>query len=155
MLKRTFFRSQNFLGVMFWLPNRHLGVFADSLVVLSQRWEASMYMFTDLNQWRERIPITDDFPVVTLHKSQSESYHVLDWQKLAVKLTLQHYLRAFYALTVCFIPLWLMWLVSNKMQCSSLNSGSVNSETLLIQTGDYGPCWFHCIYILHLRQIPN
>ena len=58
-----------------------------------------------MNQWRERIPITDDFPVVTLHKSQSESYHVLDWQKLAVKLTLQHYLRAFYALTVCFIPL--------------------------------------------------
>ena len=27
-----------------------------------------------------------------------------------------------------------------------LNSGSVNSEILLIQTGDDGPCWAHCIY---------
>ena len=27
-----------------------------------------------------------------------------------------------------------------NIQCSPLNSGSVNSEILLIQTGDYGPC---------------
>ena len=26
------------------------------------------------------------------------------------------------------------------IQCSPLNSGSVSSEILLIQTGDYGPC---------------
>ncbi|XP_067928568.1 DNA polymerase epsilon catalytic subunit A-like [Watersipora subatra] len=54
----------------------------------------------DVNEWHERLPITDDFPLITIHKSQSESYHVLDWQKVAVKLILQHYLRAFYSLTV-------------------------------------------------------
>ena len=36
---------------------------------------------------------------------------------------------------------------------SSLNSSSVNTEILLIQAGDYGPCWASCIYTLYLRQI--
>ena len=30
-----------------------------------------------------------------------------------------------------------------------------NSEILLIQIGDYGPCWAHCIYNLYLKQIHN
>ena len=42
-----------------------------------------------------------------------------------------------------------------QIQRSPINSASVNSEILLIQTGDYGPCWAHCIYILYLRQIYN
>ena len=42
-----------------------------------------------------------------------------------------------------------------KLQCSPVNSGSVNSEILLIHTGDYGLCRAHCVYILYLRQIHN
>ncbi|KAF6026125.1 POLE [Bugula neritina] len=54
----------------------------------------------DVNQWHAALPITDEFPLVTLHKTQAESYHVLDWQKLAVKYVFQYYLRAFYTLSV-------------------------------------------------------
>ena len=43
----------------------------------------------------------------------------------------------------------------SHLQSSPRNSGSVNSEILLIQTGDYGPCLAHCIYTLHLKQIHN
>ena len=42
-----------------------------------------------------------------------------------------------------------------ELQRSPVNLGSVNSEILLIQTGAYGPCWAHCIYILYLMQIHN
>ena len=42
-----------------------------------------------------------------------------------------------------------------QLQCSLLSSGSVNSEILIIQTDDYGPCSAYWILTLHLRQIHN
>ena len=47
--------------------------------------------------------MTDEFPVATLHKTSSESYNILGWQKTAVEHMFYHYLRAFYALTVSII----------------------------------------------------
>ena len=43
----------------------------------------------------------------------------------------------------------------SNIQCSPFNSGFVNSEILLIQTGDYGPCRAHGIDSLYLREIHN
>ena len=46
---------------------------------------------------------------------------------------------------LCFIS-----LAINDIQRIPPNSGSVNSEILLIQTGDYGPCWAYFIYIFFI-----
>ena len=40
----------------------------------------------------------------------------------------------------------------HHIQYSPVNSGSGNSENLLIQTGDYGPYWAHYIYTLYLGK---
>ena len=42
-----------------------------------------------------------------------------------------------------------------QLQCSPPDSSSVNPEILLIQTGDYGSCWAHCIHNFYLKRILN
>ena len=37
--------------------------------------------------------------------------------------------------------------------CWAIYSAVLLIQALLIQTGDYGPCWAHCIYTLYLKQI--
>lgn len=59
---------------------------------------------TDVNELHSRIAITDEFPVIALHKSQSESYNQLGWQRVAVEFMFHYYFRAFYTLTVRTTP---------------------------------------------------
>ena len=105
---------------------------------LSQAWMTIMWyirncrtilLFSDTGEWHSRIPMTDEFPMVTLHKGASESYNVLDWQKVAVKHVFQHYMKAFYHLTVSDIGILLSGFTSD---CDVLFSVWIKLNNILV-----------------------
>ena len=51
--------------------------------------------------------------------------------------------KSFQYYSFCSRVYWMSYI-----QCRPVNSDSVNSKILLIQTGDYGPCRAHCINTL-------